>query len=232
LKTNSIVVVDCQRTRGHTLFQEDSDSVIRTHANRQAVHELAECVMPIDRLHPAVKHGAYSATAVLPGESGAEFEKLHRGLIAELVPSGVLEDDMTIARLVWRKQNLATLRIAECAQSRLEAIVYEKECDNEPSYLNDREDKREIERAAESEAQEELGEIYEFVEIGSGATFDGLTGELAIQERLDAAINRCLKQLLMVSRDIVAFFVYTISSCIFAKWTRNPLRIEQLRSGH
>ena len=184
LKTNSIVVVDCQRTRGHSLFQEDSDSVIRTHANRQAVHELAECVMPIDRLHPAVKHGAYSATAVLPGESGAEFEKLHRGLIAELVPSGVLEDDivMTIARLVWRKQNLATLRIAECAQSRLEAIVYEKECDNEPSYLNDREDKREIERAAESEAQEELGEIYEFVEIGSGATFDGLTSELGIQE--------------------------------------------------
>ena len=57
---------------------------------------------------------------------------------------------------------------------------------------------REIERAAESEAQEELGEIYEFVEIGSGATFDGLTSELEIQERLDAAINRCLKQLLMV----------------------------------
>jgi hypothetical protein len=54
----------------------------------------------IDRLHPAVKHGAYSATAVLPGESQAEFEKLHRGLVAELIPSGVLEDDivMTIAR--------------------------------------------------------------------------------------------------------------------------------------
>ena len=70
----------------------------------------------VDRIPPALKHGAYSATAVLPGESrAAEFEKLHRGLIAELVPSGVLEDDivMTIARLVWRKQNLATLRIAE-----------------------------------------------------------------------------------------------------------------------
>ena len=82
LKTNSIVVVDCQRTRGHSLFQEDSDSVIRTHANRQAVHELAECVMPIriDRLHPAVKHGAYSAIDVLPGESRAAFEKLHPGL--------------------------------------------------------------------------------------------------------------------------------------------------------
>ena len=166
--------------------------------------------MPIrtDRLHPAVKHGAYSATTVLPGESRAEFEKLHRGLIAELVPSGVLEDDivMTIARLVWRKQNLATLRIAERAQSRRAAIVYGKKRDNEPSYLidedgepiNTREEEREVERAADSEAQEELGEIYEFVEIGSGATFGGLTSELEIQERLDAAINRCLKQLLMV----------------------------------
>jgi hypothetical protein len=162
----------------------------------------------IDRRHPAVKHGAYSATAVLPGESQAEFEKLHRGLIAEIVPSGVLEDHiiMTIARLVWRKQNLATLRIAERAQSRRDAIVYEKNRDNEPSFLidedgepiNEREEEREVERAAESEAQEELGEIYEFVEIGSGATFGGLTSELEIQERLDAAINRCLKQLLMV----------------------------------
>jgi hypothetical protein len=50
----------------------------------------------IDRLHPAVKHGAYSATAVLPGESQAEFEKLHRGLVAELIPSGVLEDDIVM----------------------------------------------------------------------------------------------------------------------------------------
>jgi hypothetical protein len=150
----------------------------------------------IDRLHPAVKHGAYSATAVLPGESRAEFEKLHRGLIAELVPSGVLEDDivMTTARLVWRKQNLGTLGIAERAQSRFAAIRHEKRA-IEHSYLAE---EGEVERAAKSEAQEELGEIYEFVEIGEAATFDGLTSEIQIQERLDAAIAKCLKQLLMV----------------------------------
>ena len=81
-----------------------------------------------DRKHPALKHGAYSATAVLPGESRAEFEKLHRDLMAEFTPSGALEDDivMNIARLVWRKQNLATLRIAEHAQGRRNAIVNEK----------------------------------------------------------------------------------------------------------
>jgi hypothetical protein len=47
-------------------------------------------------------------------------------------------------------------------------------------------------------AKEELGGLYELTEIGEVATFDGLTKELEIQERLDAAINRCIKQLLMV----------------------------------
>ena len=81
----------------------------------------------VDRSHPALKHGAYSATTLLPGESRAEFEKLHRDLMAELTPSGVLEDDIvtTIAHLVWRKKNLPTLRISECAQNRRKAIVNE-----------------------------------------------------------------------------------------------------------
>ena len=34
----------------------------------------------VDRIPPALKHGAYAATAVLPGESRAAFEKLNRGL--------------------------------------------------------------------------------------------------------------------------------------------------------
>ena len=76
-----------------------------------------------NRNHPALKHGAYSALAVLPGESQAAFEKLHRDQIAELAPSGGLEHDivLTIARLRWRKQNLGTLRIAELAQGRWSA---------------------------------------------------------------------------------------------------------------
>ena len=157
----------------------------------------------IDRLHPAVKHGAYSATAVLPGENPTEFKKLHRDLIAEFAPSGVLEDDivMTMARLVWRKQNLTTLRIAGRAQARRAEIVNEK-LDVNPRFLITAElqkaDPKELTQAAERQAQEELGDIYEFIEIGEGATFDGLRNELEIQERLDAAINRCLKQLLMV----------------------------------
>jgi ATP phosphoribosyltransferase regulatory subunit HisZ len=45
---------------------------------------------------------------------------------------------------------------------------------------------------------EQLGDTFELVEIGDAATFDGLKKELDINERLDAAIARCLKQLLLV----------------------------------
>jgi hypothetical protein len=153
----------------------------------------------IDRLHPAVKHGAYSATAVLPGESRAEFEKLHRDLIAECAPSGVLEDDivMTIARLVWRKQNLTTLRIAKLAELRRGAIRSEK-LDTVFYRPADPVKHEEQIQAAEDQARKELGETYELSKVGEAATFDGLTKELEIQERLDAAIARCIKQLLMV----------------------------------
>ena len=51
---------------------------------------------------------------------------------------------------------------------------------------------------ASAQTLEKLGETFDLVEIGDAATFDGLTKELEIQERFDAAINRCLKQLLMV----------------------------------
>ena len=162
----------------------------------------------VDRSHPALKHGAYSATTLLPGESRAEFEKLHRDLMAELTPSGVLEDDIvtTIAHLVWRKKNLPTLRISECAQNRRKAIVNE----NPPPPSDDdalllaldsvrREflERVEASRLAAEREDQEAG-ICELTQLGEAATFDGLIRELEIQERLDAAINRCLKQLLMV----------------------------------
>jgi hypothetical protein len=72
----------------------------------------------VKKLHAALKHEAYSATALLPGEDSVAFRELHLKIIAELAPVGALEDDIvaTIARLLWRKQNLATLRIAALAR--------------------------------------------------------------------------------------------------------------------
>jgi len=76
------------------------------------------------KVHSALKHGAYSATALLPGENEDAFRQLHQQIIAELAPAGALENDIvaTIARLVWRKQNLATLRIAAVAREHDERI--------------------------------------------------------------------------------------------------------------
>lgn len=161
------------------------------------------------RIHPALKHGAYTATAVLPGESQAAFDKLHRDLITEFAPSGALEDDIvtTIARLLWRKQNLTTLRIAKLAQRRYSEIRDEKRDEqiaayNESLWMSEDDgppaESAEEQHAAEDRARKDLGSTYKLVEIGKAATFDGLTKELEIKERLDGYIDRCLKKLLFL----------------------------------
>src|SRR6516165_5355105 len=76
------------------------------------------------KFHPALKHGGFCATGLLPGEDRAAFEQLQEKLVADFRPDGPLEDDVvvTIARLLWRKQNLHTFRAAEHARKRLEVI--------------------------------------------------------------------------------------------------------------
>ena len=165
-----------------------------------------------DRIPPALKHGAYSATAILPGESQAEFEKLHRDILAEWTPSGVLENDivMTITRLLWRKQNLDTLHIAEHARRRCEESTNSGEKTirilfqhpdpekNEENRRTAEENWRIEEEKRQARIREKFGDDYELVELGEATTFDGLRKELDIIERLDSAITRCLKQLLLV----------------------------------
>src|SRR5262249_56790999 len=93
-----------------------------------ASKQLGVSVMSIHvkKFHAALKHGAFSATAILPGEDPAALKELHQNIIAELAPVGALEDDIvwTIARLVWRKNNFATLRKGELLlehESRIQA---------------------------------------------------------------------------------------------------------------
>ena len=71
----------------------------------------------VKKFRAALKHGAFSATTILPGEDPDAFKELHQNIIAELAPVGALEDDIvwTITHLIWRKKNLATPRIAELA---------------------------------------------------------------------------------------------------------------------
>jgi hypothetical protein len=54
------------------------------------------------------------------------------------------------------------------------------------------------EEAATDQARSELGDMYELAEIGEIATIDQLMKELAVEERLDAMIDKCLKRLLFV----------------------------------
>jgi hypothetical protein len=161
--------------------------------------------------HPALKHGGYSAMTILPGESQADFEKLHRDLIDELTPNGPLEDHIvaTMARLLWRTQNLATFQTADRARGRREQLADEKvpspaiypmpgydDEDYDPAaYAAARE---EAFQAAEVQTRKEFGEAYELVEMGKLATVDGLMDDLDVRERLDSMVDKCVKRLLLV----------------------------------
>jgi hypothetical protein len=162
-----------------------------------------------EKFHPALKHGAYSTMTLLPGEDPVAFEKLHKDLIAELVPTGALEEDIVanVARLLWRKQNLRTFRIAQVAQDRWCSINSEKRQEADLPDLasslsffpvGDPATEREVSEDVEAQARKELGDMFELVEIGKIATFDQLEKDLAVIERLDAIIDKSLKRLLLL----------------------------------
>jgi len=150
----------------------------------------------IKAMPPALKHGAYSTTSVLPGESAAEFAKMHRELVTEWAPNGALEGDIvaTLARALWRKNKLAQDRMAQIHNAMVPCIGEDAPSDQskfERTFI-------EKCRAAEQQARKELGEQYALVEMGEEATIDHLMQELQVQERLDAVVDRCIKRLLMV----------------------------------
>ena len=160
--------------------------------------------------HSALKHGGYSTMGLLPGESPEAFEKLHKDIVVELAPDGALENDvvLTVARLLWRKQNLSTFRTAELARQRRNQIIDEElarrdipnSIFSDPLYEGEDEDRaarEEAVQAGQEEARDELGDQYELTE-SDAATVDRLVVDLAVEDRLNSAIDRCLKRLLMV----------------------------------
>jgi hypothetical protein len=186
----------------------------------------------------ALKHGAYTTMSVLPGESQADFEKLHQAVVAELKPSGALEEDIvrTIAHLSWRRQNLKTLRLGEAAQAYRKAAevrydmltnpglyLFGSLAEGSASFKTEEQRQREAEdrQAVLDRTREELGQLYALTEIGDAATFERLDKELDIRERLDSAVARCLKQLLML-RGIKSISVAPPSSA--PKQVAGPLK--------
>jgi hypothetical protein len=173
--------------------------------------------IPVDqrskKLPSALKHGAFSATAILPGEDAGAFKKLRDGIIAELAPNGPLEDDIvdTVVHLTWRKQNLSTYRIAQMAKDRIDAVESDRHPPSGTLQLFNfgpdtrsleviRAEKEKYEAAYEvnmTRLQKELGPAWQLAQI-DGITIENLLDELTVLDRLDGMIDRCIKRLLMV----------------------------------
>lgn len=68
----------------------------------------------------ALKHGAFSALSILPGEDPNEFIELYQSIAAELLPDGPIEKDAvkTIAFSIWRASHLTIFRRAEWARAK------------------------------------------------------------------------------------------------------------------
>jgi hypothetical protein len=161
----------------------------------------------VKKFHSAVKHAGFCSTGLLPGEDRDAFERLNEALIEEFRPDGPLENDIvaTIARLTWRKQNLHTFRLAAAVQQKYEAIRSE----NIPAAIlrvellsydipPDRAKLEAGEKAADAQAQKELGHTYALATMGEEATIPRMLHYFEVEERLDSMIDKCLKRLLFL----------------------------------
>jgi hypothetical protein len=90
-----------------------------------------------------------------------------------------------MAALLWRKQHLATIRIANFARRRRQQLIDENIPPNGGVVvrLTVSEVLQEATKAAERAARKEFGDTYELVEIGEATTVDGLMKDLAVQDR-------------------------------------------------
>lgn len=75
--------------------------------------------------------------------------------------------------------------------------MFDREIGLEPETRSP-EELKVLRKEANEQAQRELGPVQELIDIGSAATPDELLKDLELLERLDGAIARCLKQLLLV----------------------------------
>jgi hypothetical protein len=167
----------------------------------------------VKKPHPRLTHGCYSTKRLLPGENKADREKLRREIVADLKPSGALEEDIIeiIAWLMWRKKNMGIFVYAEHLR-RIRDQIIEDECRQRgvehegprpevPLYPEEAEDnvkREEAVQAGEAEARRKIGrDEYEWIE-SKAATVKGLLKDVELEERLNASIYKCVKQLLMV----------------------------------
>ena len=160
-----------------------------------------------NHIPPALKHGIYSGIGLLPTEDPAEFQKFKQEIFDEYVPVGRSERNIVenMADKMWRRQNLFTYCLAERARDRHSSIYSElgPPALYEMPLLQGEETRsadelKALRKRADEQAQTELGSAIALVEIGEVVTFEYMEKELAMMERLDAAIARDQKSLLYV----------------------------------
>jgi hypothetical protein len=144
---------------------------------------------------------------LLPGESPALFKKHQKVVLDEFRPNGPVELDivLTIARLLWRKQNLASCDTAKLVNFRFRQIFEQEKKDRGYSHSQifvnggNHTALEEAWRAAQTKARSELGgwDWDEFQDDDFG-TSERLKKDLELEERLDAIIEKCVKRLLLV----------------------------------
>jgi hypothetical protein len=155
---------------------------------------------------------------LLPGEDPAEFEKLHSGLVADFPLGGALAEDIvwTLTRLVWRKNHMHTVRAAQRAWHRYHAIestqrkeiiarqqIERKELGlsyigSSPKELSP-EAEKDLRKAVENEAREELGDDYKFIEAEKDVTLEAVMENFEAEVRLNSMIDACVKRLLFLA---------------------------------
>jgi hypothetical protein len=167
-------------------------------------------LVKIRRTSSVLKHGAY-AMGLLQGEDPAAFEKLHKELVADYSPIGVLAEEVvwTMTRIVWRRRHMDTFGAAQRAWERYDRIESRQESEMAKglmaeglvrSYTESNElpleAQKELRENVEKEAREELGDDYKFIEAGRDATLDSIMERFAVEARLDAMLDTCVKRLL------------------------------------
>jgi hypothetical protein len=146
------------------------------------------------KLPPALKHGAFAATTILPGKSETEIQKIARkhNRRAQSGRCSRTRNRLFPGSPHLAKRALGDFLESEHAQARFTNIQMSLQDTGVTDLFE------ESRPAADKRARQELGEAYDLVEIGEGVTLDGLARQLAILERLDRSIEADYKRLLLL----------------------------------
>jgi hypothetical protein len=150
-----------------------------------------------EKSNNALKHGAFSEVVILPGEDPQDFEKLKTELFEEYKPSGVSEERLIVAlaKALWQQRRLAVYQHIQYARAGQDKTRRGSDSMTKfiAKYLPRETTGAESPPAKPPESAEERVN-KELLEFGDLLTLDQLGKELDVETKLQAKIDRLLKQ--------------------------------------